>query len=142
MLNAIREDRTPNLLLMCYALATWEVRDLLLIPSFVFSVRHFSTQRRKDSKSVFQHLCVKSASPSSPKAGFPSLVSPAHVTAGPVPFIRRDDPTKNQALVNTYVTPAAKNLSDFRMRRFEFPKKIGGKPRQTRGCGHQTIQGL
>ena len=37
MLNAIREDRTPNLLLMRYALATWEVRDLLLIPSFMFS---------------------------------------------------------------------------------------------------------
>jgi hypothetical protein len=36
-LNAIREDRTPNLLLMRYALATWEVRDLLLIPSFMFS---------------------------------------------------------------------------------------------------------
>jgi type II restriction enzyme len=35
--NAIREDRTPNLLLMRYALATWEVRDLLLIPSFMFS---------------------------------------------------------------------------------------------------------
>ena len=34
---AIREDRTPNLLLMRYALATWEVRDLLLIPSFMFS---------------------------------------------------------------------------------------------------------
>ncbi|MGO9588083.1 MAG: DpnI domain-containing protein [Limisphaerales bacterium] len=32
-----REDRTPNLLLMRYALATWEVRDLLLIPSFMFS---------------------------------------------------------------------------------------------------------
>jgi hypothetical protein len=37
VLNAIREDRTPNLLLMRYALATWEVRDLLLIPSFMFS---------------------------------------------------------------------------------------------------------
>jgi hypothetical protein len=36
-LNAIREDRTPNLLLMRHALATWEVRDLLLIPSFMFS---------------------------------------------------------------------------------------------------------
>ena len=36
-LNAIREDRTPNLLLMRYALATWEVRDRLLIPSFMFS---------------------------------------------------------------------------------------------------------
>ncbi len=37
MLAAIREDRTPNLLLMRYTLATWEVRDLLLIPSFMFS---------------------------------------------------------------------------------------------------------
>ena len=37
MMNAIREDRTPNLLLMRYALATWEVRDLLLIPPFMFS---------------------------------------------------------------------------------------------------------
>jgi type II restriction enzyme len=36
-LNTIREDRTPNLLLMRSALATWEVRDLLLIPSFMFS---------------------------------------------------------------------------------------------------------
>jgi Dam-replacing family len=37
VLAAIREDRTPNLLLMRYTLATWEVRDLLLIPSFMFS---------------------------------------------------------------------------------------------------------
>jgi hypothetical protein len=37
MVAAIREDRAPNLLLMRYALATWEVRDLLLIPSFMFS---------------------------------------------------------------------------------------------------------
>jgi type II restriction enzyme len=37
MVAAIREDRTPNLLLMRYALATWKVRDLLLIPSFMFS---------------------------------------------------------------------------------------------------------
>ena len=36
MLAAIREDRTPNLLLMRYALPSWEVRDLLLIPSFMF----------------------------------------------------------------------------------------------------------
>ena len=35
---------------MRYALVTWEVRDLLLIPSFMFSVRHFSTQRRQDAK--------------------------------------------------------------------------------------------
>jgi hypothetical protein len=38
-LNSIREDRTPNLLLMRYALATWEVRDLLLIPSFMFLIQ-------------------------------------------------------------------------------------------------------
>lgn len=36
MLAAIREDRTPNLLLMRYALPAWEVGDLLLIPSFMF----------------------------------------------------------------------------------------------------------
>ena len=36
---AIREDRTPNLLLMRYALATWEVRDLLLIPSFMLTAK-------------------------------------------------------------------------------------------------------
>ena len=36
-MKAIREERTPNLLLMRHALATWEVRDLLLIPSFMFS---------------------------------------------------------------------------------------------------------
>jgi type II restriction enzyme len=36
MLAAIREDRTPNLLLMRYTLPAWEVRDLLLIPSFMF----------------------------------------------------------------------------------------------------------
>jgi len=39
MVAAIREDRTPNLLLMRYALATWEVRDLLLIPSFMFLIQ-------------------------------------------------------------------------------------------------------
>ena len=33
----LRHDETPNLLLMRYALATWEVRDLLLIPSFMFA---------------------------------------------------------------------------------------------------------
>jgi hypothetical protein len=52
-LNAIREDRKPNLLLMRYALATGEVRDRLLIPSFVFSERHFfnaRTPRRQDAK--------------------------------------------------------------------------------------------
>ena len=37
MMNAIREDRTPNLLLMRFALATWEVRDPLVISSFMFS---------------------------------------------------------------------------------------------------------
>ena len=36
MLQAIREDRTPNLLVMHYALPTWRVMDLILIPSFAF----------------------------------------------------------------------------------------------------------
>ncbi len=36
MLQAIREDRTPNLLLMRYALPTWRVVDLILIPNFAF----------------------------------------------------------------------------------------------------------
>jgi type II restriction enzyme len=36
MLQAIREDRTPNLLVMRYALPTWRVVDLILIPSFAF----------------------------------------------------------------------------------------------------------
>jgi type II restriction enzyme len=36
MLQAIREDRTPNLLLMRYTLPTWRVVDLILIPSFAF----------------------------------------------------------------------------------------------------------
>ena len=39
MVAAIREDRTPNLLLMRYALATLEVRDLLLIPSFMLTAK-------------------------------------------------------------------------------------------------------
>lgn len=36
MLQAIREDRTPNLLVMRYALPAWRVMDLILIPSFAF----------------------------------------------------------------------------------------------------------
>ena len=36
MLQAVREDRTPNLLLMRYAPTTWRVVDLILIPSFAF----------------------------------------------------------------------------------------------------------
>ena len=36
MLQTIREDRTPNLLVMRYALPTWRVVDLILIPSFAF----------------------------------------------------------------------------------------------------------
>jgi type II restriction enzyme len=36
MLAAIREDRTPNLLLMRYALPAWRVVDLILIPHFAF----------------------------------------------------------------------------------------------------------
>jgi len=36
MLSAIREDRTPNLLLS-YNQVTWQVKDLLIIPHFAFS---------------------------------------------------------------------------------------------------------
>jgi type II restriction enzyme len=36
MVHAIREDRTPNLLLLHYDSVTWCVRDLLLIPHFAF----------------------------------------------------------------------------------------------------------
>jgi hypothetical protein len=44
---------------MRYALATWEVRDLLLIPPFMFSERHFfnaKTPRRKDSERISWRL--------------------------------------------------------------------------------------
>jgi type II restriction enzyme len=37
MLSAIREDRTPNLLLLSYKQMTWQVSDLLIIPHFAFS---------------------------------------------------------------------------------------------------------
>lgn len=37
MLSAIREDRTPNLLLLSYKQVTWQVLDLLIIPHFAFS---------------------------------------------------------------------------------------------------------
>jgi len=36
MMAAIREDRTPNLLVMRYDWPGWRVRDLILIPSFAF----------------------------------------------------------------------------------------------------------
>lgn len=36
MLSAIREDRTPNLLVMRYEWPDWSVRDLYLIPHFAF----------------------------------------------------------------------------------------------------------
>lgn len=36
MMAAIREDRTPNLLVLRYEWPAWVVRDLLLIPSFMF----------------------------------------------------------------------------------------------------------
>jgi type II restriction enzyme len=36
MVSAIREDRTPNLLIMRYEWPGWTVRDLLLIPHFAF----------------------------------------------------------------------------------------------------------
>ena len=36
MMNAIRHDETPNFYFMQYELATWRVKNLLLIPSFAF----------------------------------------------------------------------------------------------------------
>lgn len=36
MLEAIRNDATPNFYFMQYELATWSVRNLLLVPSFAF----------------------------------------------------------------------------------------------------------
>jgi type II restriction enzyme len=36
MIDAIREDRTPNLLVMSYSFPEWKVRDLLLVPRFAF----------------------------------------------------------------------------------------------------------
>jgi type II restriction enzyme len=36
MMNAIRHDETPNFYFMQYELATWRVKNLLLVPSFAF----------------------------------------------------------------------------------------------------------
>jgi type II restriction enzyme len=36
MMNAIHHDETPNFYFMQYELATWRVRNLLLVPSFAF----------------------------------------------------------------------------------------------------------
>ncbi len=36
MMNAIRTDETPNFYFMQYELATWRIRNLLLIPHFAF----------------------------------------------------------------------------------------------------------
>jgi type II restriction enzyme len=36
MMNAIRNDETPNFYFMQYDLATWSVKNLLLIPTFAF----------------------------------------------------------------------------------------------------------
>jgi len=36
MMDAIRKDQTPNFYLMQYELATWSIRNLLLIPHFAF----------------------------------------------------------------------------------------------------------
>ena len=36
MMEAIREDRTPNFYFLHYDLATWSIRNLLLIPHFAF----------------------------------------------------------------------------------------------------------
>ena len=35
-MNAIRNDETPNFYFMQYELATWRVKNLLLVPSFAF----------------------------------------------------------------------------------------------------------
>jgi hypothetical protein len=36
MMNAIRHDETPNFYFMQYELATWRVKNLLLVSSFAF----------------------------------------------------------------------------------------------------------
>ena len=36
MMDAIRHDETPNFYFMQYELATWRVKNLLLVPSFAF----------------------------------------------------------------------------------------------------------
>jgi len=36
MMNAIRTDETPNFYFMQYELASWSIKNLLLIPSFAF----------------------------------------------------------------------------------------------------------
>jgi hypothetical protein len=36
MMNAIRHDETPSFYFLHYDLATWRVRNLLLVPSFAF----------------------------------------------------------------------------------------------------------
>ena len=36
MMDAIRRDETPNFYFMHYDLATWSIRNLLLVPSFAF----------------------------------------------------------------------------------------------------------
>ena len=36
MINAIRHDETPNFYFMQYELATWRVKNLLLVPRFAF----------------------------------------------------------------------------------------------------------
>lgn len=36
MMNAIKEDRSPNFYFLHYDFATWEVRNLLLVPYFAF----------------------------------------------------------------------------------------------------------
>lgn len=45
MCRAIREDRTPNLLLMHYDLAGWRVSTLILIPRFAFSLAAIERRR-------------------------------------------------------------------------------------------------
>ena len=45
MRRSIREDRTPNLFVMHYERTRWEVRNLVLVPRFAFSLS--SIERRK-----------------------------------------------------------------------------------------------
>jgi type II restriction enzyme len=45
MIRAIEEDRTPNLFVMHYASDEWSVRNVLLIPRFVFTAAAIERRR-------------------------------------------------------------------------------------------------
>ncbi|MCX6909183.1 MAG: restriction endonuclease [Verrucomicrobia bacterium] len=45
MMRAIREDRTPNLFVLHYARDYWEVRNVILVPHFIFSAS--AVEKRK-----------------------------------------------------------------------------------------------